>query len=369
MPTFQGDNLNKFHAWVHERTIYPEKIKGKRVKGLVVVSFIVETDGSLSFVEILGSDNERLSQKALRIISQSPTWKPGRQRGEPVRVRMTLPVNFELPADEVDTFGEADFPLAGEPGAKVEPEAETEVEYFLTAEQMPSFQGGDLETFHKWVATQVHYPAELLAERVDGTVVVSFIVNKDGRVSHIKGLASPDERLTELVTLAIGQSPMWEPGRQDGNPVNILMNIPVKFDLSKLDGQANAVEHEQGENTGDESDDELYYPNSHPAANLQLPDFSKKGGLLEFRAWVMNHIKYPEEAHRKRIQGTVVISFIVDKEGRVKNVKTLHSLHPILEAEVLRVVAISPKWKSPGSVEGKPVNVQFTLPVGFFIPR
>lgn len=67
-----------------------------------LVSFIIEKDGSVSEVEVVRSVDPSLDMEATRLIESMPTWKPGKQKGEPVRVRYTLPVGFKLPVEEAE---------------------------------------------------------------------------------------------------------------------------------------------------------------------------------------------------------------------------------------------------------------------------
>ncbi len=96
MPKFQGGDVNRFRAWVVERLKYPVIAAENGLQGKVTLSFVVEKDGSLTGIEVLASPDRSLSEEAIRVVSSSPRWKPGEQRGMPVRVRYTLPVEFRL---------------------------------------------------------------------------------------------------------------------------------------------------------------------------------------------------------------------------------------------------------------------------------
>jgi len=82
-------------------------------------------------------------------------------------------------------------------------------------------------------------------------------------------------------------------------------------------------------------------------------------------SYVTSNIIYPAEAKDKRISGLVFVNFIVDENGNLINAKILRSVHPLLDAEALRVIqSLPPKW-TPGKQRGKPVKVAFTYPVRF----
>jgi TonB family protein len=75
-------------------------------------------------------------------------------------------------------------------------------------------------------------------------------------------------------------------------------------------------------------------------------------------------IIYPAEAHRNNIQGFVLVGFVIDVDGSVIDATVVRSIHPLLDAEALRVVNLSPKW-SPGYIQGRPVKTRYILPLNF----
>ena len=93
-----------------------------------------------------------------------------------------------------------------------------------------------------------------------------------------------------------------------------------------------------------------------------MPQFP--GGQIAMLKYLMENIKYPEQAMKEGIQGRVTVRFIVEKDGSISNVKPVLSVHPLLDKEAVRVVKSMPKW-SPGKQKGKPVRVQFNVPVMF----
>ena len=94
MPSFKGGDINKFRLWVQQRTNYPQLAIDKNIKGKVVLTFIVETDGSVSNVTLVQSIDSLIDIEAIKAIESSPKWTPGLQRGQPVRVRYVIPLVF-----------------------------------------------------------------------------------------------------------------------------------------------------------------------------------------------------------------------------------------------------------------------------------
>ena len=82
--------------------------------------------------------------------------------------------------------------------------------------------------------------------------------------------------------------------------------------------------------------------------------------------FMVENIKYPEEARQKGITGTVYVTFVVEKDGTVQHVKILRGIGSGCDEEALRVISLMPKW-NPGMQRGKPVRIQFNMPIKFHL--
>lgn len=96
MPTFRGGDLNKFREWIGKRARYPQSAIDNKIEGKVYLTFIVETDGSVSNVTVVKSLDPAIDEEATKAIESSPKWSPGLQRGLPVRVRYSIWLNFTI---------------------------------------------------------------------------------------------------------------------------------------------------------------------------------------------------------------------------------------------------------------------------------
>ena len=110
-------------------------------------------------------------------------------------------------------------------------EEEEEAQIFQIVEDMPKFQGGDIENFRNYIQETVKYPALAMENQISGTVYVSFVVNRRGEIAGINILRGVDPILDDEVVKALKAAPTWEPGKQRGKPVNVSFSIPVKFIL------------------------------------------------------------------------------------------------------------------------------------------
>lgn len=94
----------------------------------------------------------------------------------------------------------------------------------------------------------------------------------------------------------------------------------------------------------------------------QMPQFP--GGMPALMKWLQDNMKYPKEAQDAKQQGRVIVSFVVEKDGSITNVRVVKSVTPSLDEEAIRVVKAMPKW-NPGMQNGEPVRVNYTVPILF----
>lgn len=95
MPEYPG-GLEKLMEFLRISVKYPVEAQKSKIEGRSVIGFVVEKDGSISNVNITRSSHPLLDQEAIRVVNEMPTWKPGMQKGKPVRVKFNLPIYFRL---------------------------------------------------------------------------------------------------------------------------------------------------------------------------------------------------------------------------------------------------------------------------------
>lgn len=93
-----------------------------------------------------------------------------------------------------------------------------------------------------------------------------------------------------------------------------------------------------------------------------MPEFP--GGTPALFEFISRHLQYPQEAIDNQTEGRVVLQFVVDKEGKVTDIRVVRSINPTLDRAAIDVIRTLPDWK-PGMQNGQPVNVRYTLPVVF----
>jgi TonB family protein len=227
-----------------------------------------------------------------------------------------------------------------------------EGEVFQVVEEMPEFPGGMAECM-KWLAQNIKYPAEAQEKGVQGRVIVQMVVEKDGTITHAKVVRGVDPLLDTEALRVVNSSPKWKPGKQNGEAVRVKYTLPIMFRLGGDSSDSKAAEAPK-EAKVDEN-------GVHQICE-EMPEFP--GGMQECMKWLGKNINYPEDCKKAGIQGRVIIQFVVDKDGSIKSPKVARSVHPSLDAEALRVISSSPKWK-PGKQKGEAVKVRYTIPVLF----
>ena len=227
-----------------------------------------------------------------------------------------------------------------------------EGEVFMVVEEMPEFPGGMGECM-KWLGQNIKYPADAKEKGVQGRVIVQFVVEKDGTIVNAKVVRGVDPDLDAEALRVVNQSPKWKPGKQKGEAVRVKYTLPIMFRLGNDSSDSKAAEAPR-EAKVDEN-------GVHQVCE-EMPEFP--GGMQECMKWLGKNINYPEDCKKEGIQGRVIVQFVVDKDGSIKDPTIARGVHPSLDKEALRVLSSMPNWK-PGKQKGEAVKVRYTIPVMF----
>jgi len=207
--------------------------------------------------------------------------------------------------------------------------------------------------------------------------------------------------------------PTWIPGRQNGRNIPVYYTLPIVYKLNKgtsddkspllivdgtampysmlkdtnqlkpsnikslkvlKDSSAIAVYGSKGSNgvilietKNAEAKRDSVENDDKPVYGVEkMPQFpGGENALMEF---IRNNLRYPKEAAEVGVQGRVTIRFVITKIGKVADIKVIRGLNPACDAEAVRVVSLMPNW-IPGSQEGKPVSVYYTLPLVYKLQK
>ena len=228
---------------------------------------------------------------------------------------------------------------------------------FEVVENMPEFPDGGMPGLMKYLSTNIRYPEAAHKAGTQGRVTVQFVVGKDGSIGNVSILRGVDPALDAEAIRVISGMPKWKPGTQKGEPVNVKYTVPVMFRLTPEPVEKIDEMIVVGYRT----------PNAPVTGEVyevadKMPEFP--GGMTGLMQHLSKNSRYPAEAHTNNIQGRVVVSVIINTEGKVTNAQIVQGVAPSLDAEALRVTGTMPDW-IPGTKDGKPVNVKYTFPVVF----
>ena len=228
---------------------------------------------------------------------------------------------------------------------------------FEVVENMPEFPDGGMPGLMKYLSANIRYPEAAHKAGTQGRVTVQFVVGKDGSIGNVSILRGVDPALDAEAIRVISGMPKWKPGTQKGEPVNVKYTVPVMFRLTPEPVEKINEMIVVGYRTPDTPvTGEIY------EVADKMPEFP--GGMTGLMQHLSKNIRYPAEAHTNNIQGRVVVSVIINTEGKVTNAQIVQGVAPSLDAEALRVTGTMPDW-IPGTKDGKPVNVKYTFPVVF----
>ena len=222
---------------------------------------------------------------------------------------------------------------------------------------MPQFPGGMGEAM-KFLAKNIKYPAVALQNKIEGRVIVQFVVKENGKVAELKVVRGVTPELDAEALRVVGLMPDWIPGKQRGKAVAVKYTMPIMFRLQTPAPKEEAASAPQ------------IVPNDKPVIQdgeiftvvEEMPQFP--GGMMECMKFLSKNVNYPAEAQKAGVEGRVIVQFVVKKDGKLADAKVVKGVHPELDAEALRLVGLMPDW-IPGKQRGKAVDVKFTIPIMF----
>lgn len=222
MPDFPG-GVQELMKFLGENIKYPVEAQKNKIMGRVIVQFVVMEDGSLGMEQVVRSIDPQLDAEALRVIKLMPKWIPGTVKGDPVKVRFTVPIMFRLNGDVTPPATSLNQNNGNQPDEKG---------VYMTADKLPEFPGG-ISALTDYFPRHIIYPAEAQKEGASGRVIVRFAVMADGTISHAKVVRGIHPLLDSEAMRVIRGMPKWAPAELKGEKVPMYMTTPINFTLNK----------------------------------------------------------------------------------------------------------------------------------------
>jgi TonB family protein len=354
MPAFEGGDTELMN-FLASNMQYPQDARAAGVEGLVVLSMIIETNGSITSIDTVKGLSESTDAEAKRLAALTAgKWSIGRHRGKAIRVKYTLPVRFSLAAD-------------GSPAV---------------LHKMPQFKGGQ-EAMVRTLYAQLEMPAAARKENVNARVDVKFTIEKDGSVSNVAIAGTKLKRsvgagadmdymdastfklqdmsvlaqLTEAATGAIKRtSGMWESGLQGGKPVVAEVSLPVLLSGAGKPDIRQQLETMQLTYQPDAYDKKTIYKENEVDVSAALKD----GPVYKFLA---ENLRYPEGSD---FTGRIKIFYIVQLDGSIIGpITSREEEQKEVAAEIKRVFKLAEgKWV-PAQKNTQPVAASQEITVEF----
>ncbi|WP_026902693.1 TonB family protein [Pedobacter glucosidilyticus] len=233
-------------------------------------------------------------------------------------------------------------------------EANHKADYvYVQVDESPVYLDG-LEGLEKLMKENLKYPKNALENNIVGLIHLDFIVEKDGSLSDISitrnvkgsGLGEEAKRLLSLAK-------KWKSGVKNGEKVRVNRRLNITFSL---------------ENNNPDLKIKLFSPplpeNLDVVYKLNHNQAEPAKGFKEFEGFLNNNLQYPTGALNKDLEKVVLVSFVVDKEGSLTDIKVLRPGGFGFDEEITRLLALSRKWVS-GSINEIPVRSSKTMAFKF----
>lgn len=404
--------------FIHDNLVYPELAKKKKMEGTAVVQFYVERDGTTSPQIILENPGMGMGEEVMRLLNlmnrKGIRWTIGNSYARHHRTLFHLSIEFRLSRNKpffspptlvqileapdtypyvADTISIANsaFRINRIPDiAPVFPGADTS----LSNQEQQQYTSDQLRAY--FMANFAHQDAGVhLGGK--GDFLLNFIVGKDGRISTISvdkdlggGVAAATVRVMNQM---IEEDLRWLPGKRERYDTPVEITIPIslipKGQEIYTPGKGPTITLQQkqsGRRSLSMPPPPPPPPPSQRKENVQLATMLEEPPLFpgcedlgtyqkkqecaaaKMEEFIQGNLRYPESAREKGIEGTVLVSYIVEKDGRVSNGKVIYDLGAGTGKEALRLVnLIGEKGLkfSPPKSDGRAPRVMYILPVRF----
>lgn len=223
-------------------------------------------------------------------------------------------------------------------------------EVYLTGDRIdPKFNGGGIENFTEFVNREFDYSKVTKP----GKLEAAFTVDIEGNLTKIRITQILDmESATEFIRV-LKKCPKWEPAKRGGKPISIEIKYPMIFKEKVKSSINNENAEKPIAGPDSESDPKLY-----DIASVETkPDFN--GGLQKFYQFIGQNYHTPDV---EGLKGKIVVSFVVEKDGSLTDIKVIKDIGYGTGKEAVRVLKICPKW-TPGKQNGVPIRCMYSLPI------
>jgi TonB family protein len=237
-------------------------------------------------------------------------------------------------------------------------------EIFIETEINPEPPGG-MDEFRKWIGNNYQYPQAAIDAGVKGIIRTNFVIEKDGSLSDIKIVEDIGHATGEAAVELLKKSPKWKPAIQNGRKVRYEFTLPIRLDLTDMGEIKESTQDTIQGKFGGKITKIVEGNETFSQVEIQ-PE--PPGGLNAYRKWIGDNYKYPLAAIDAEVKGTVQVTFVVEKDGSLSDLKVVRDLGHGTGNAAIAVLKTSKRW-SPGIQNGKSVRVAYSLPIRLDLTR
>lgn len=227
----------------------------------------------------------------------------------------------------------------------------------------PAHPYSDSKLLQDFLGSEVIYPEKALQQGKEGKVVIAFIVEKDGKVSHVKVKNSAGPEL-DAEALRLFSLLLWEPAISFGQPIASENEFPIDFNIKKYNKHCKARGYTIQDYPYNPVDSSNIVYDYMETDKKPFPVFEDKG--MKLAAFISKNIKYPDVAYKRSLSGKVTMEYVVELHGRVSNIKALIPVGGGCTQEAIRLLQMI-RWM-PGIKNGKAVRTLMKMDIDFKLP-
>jgi TonB family protein len=238
------------------------------------------------------------------------------------------------------------------------------VKYSCCQSSMAARPYSEPNLLQDFLCSEVIYPESALSQGIEGKVVLSFIVEKDGSVSHLMLQEKVNPELDQEA-MRLFRMLLWEPAVKFGQPVASENEFPVNFNIKKYNKHCKTRGYVTTEYPFTPIDTSNIVYDYNLTDKKPYPVFDEKGMKLEM--FIAKNIRYPETAYRQNLSGKVSLRFVVEPQGRVSNIKVLSPVGGGCTQEAIRLLQLI-RWM-PGIKNHMAVRTFMNMDIEFHLPE
>ncbi|WP_235296192.1 TonB family protein [Portibacter marinus] len=369
----------KMLEFIYTNLKYPKKDREAGIEGMSVVQFVVTKEGKVANAKVVRSISEGTNKSVLEVVnSMDEKWKPGLQRGKPVNVLYTLPVRFKLQEDKNSDVSKKDEEnIAIKDIANVT--SDSKLIFNGLASEGPVLMILNGEKSKADIISKLD-PTEIESINVMKGQVAMEIYGEEGKYGVVQ-ITTKDHTVTEdqvdqemdnpIIYLngKIFEGEMRDIDKDNIASVNVYKGEKAddKFGVGKVRGIVEVVTKDHAEKAVADFDTPAYFPGCSDLEDSASKEQCSKQKLLEY---IYTNLKYPKQAAAKGQEGMVVTSFIISKDGKIRNISLKRELDGLSGSalETVAKMADETTWE-PAMKDGKPVAMELNLPIRFKLPE